>query len=82
MENGIKFDIGWKRKARENFILGAQRLLGIVRNTYHKIRHLRSATTHFTAYNTTENLKDYEIKAEQMKAEAIGFLLKENLTIQ
>ncbi|MDH5459701.1 MAG: hypothetical protein OEW71_01525 [Candidatus Bathyarchaeota archaeon] len=80
MENRIKFEIGWKQKAKENFSLRTQRLFGIVRNVYCKIKHSGSAT-HFPAYRTAEMLKDYEIKAEQKKAEAIE-ILRRRLTIQ
>lgn len=73
MENRIKFEIDWKQKAKENFSLRTQRLFGIVRNVYCKIKHSGS-TTHFPAYKTAEMLKDYEIKVEQRKAEAVEFL--------
>ncbi|MDI6904083.1 MAG: hypothetical protein QMD13_01120 [Candidatus Bathyarchaeia archaeon] len=81
MENRIKFEIGWKQKTKENFSLRTQRLFGIVRNVYCKIKQSGSAT-HFPAYRTAEILKEYEIKAEQEKAKAIGFLLRTKLTIQ
>lgn len=73
MENRIKFEIDWKQKAKENFRLRTQRLFGIVRNVYCKIKNSGS-TTHFPAYKTAEMLKGYEIKVEQRKAEALEFL--------
>lgn len=79
MENRIEFEAGWKQKEKENSSLGIQKLFDAVRNVYCKINHLGS-TTHFPAYRTAEMLKDYKMKAEQQKAEALKFLLR-RLTI-
>jgi len=80
MENRIKFEMDWKQKAKENFSLRTQRLFGIVRNVYYKIKNSGSATP-VPAYRTAETLEDYKIKVEQKKAEAIE-ILRRKLTIQ
>jgi len=79
MENHIEFETGWKQKAKENFSLGTQKLFDAARNIYCKINHSGS-TTHLPACRTPEMLKDYKMKAEQQKAEAVKFLLR-RLTI-
>jgi len=78
MEKCKRCEISCKEKTRENSPPRTQRLLGIVRNVYHKIEY--PATTHSPAYKAAETLKEYRIKAEQKKAEA-EFLLRRRLTI-
>jgi hypothetical protein len=80
MENRIRLEIGWKQKARDNFTLRTQRLFGVVRNIFCKLNDSESAT-HFPAYQTAKMRKTHESKAEQEKAEAIGFLHTRTLTI-
>jgi hypothetical protein len=80
MENRIKFEIGWKQKAKDNLTLRTQRLFGVIRNSYCKVNHSRSET-HFLAYETAKLLKKHESKVDQQKAEATAFLRIRTLTI-
>ncbi|MDH5770837.1 MAG: hypothetical protein OEZ25_06090 [Candidatus Bathyarchaeota archaeon] len=80
MENRIKFEIGWKQKAKDSLTLRTQRLFGVIRNIYCKLNHSKSAT-HFPAHETAKMLKNHESKVAQQKAEAIEFLHRRTLTI-
>lgn len=75
MENRIKFEPCWKQKAKKSVTLRTQRLFSIVRSAYLKIQNSGSGTR-FPAYGTAEAVKDYEIKVEQKKVEAIHFLYR------
>lgn len=82
MENSKKFGIDdWKQKRKDNSSLGAQRLLGIVRSLYCKIKHLAVASR-FSACKTGEMIKGYEAYVEQNKAKATTFVLRRQLAIQ
>ena len=82
MENRKKFGIDdWKQKKKEASNLRAERLLGIVRSLYCKIKHLALAPQ-FSACKTAEIIKGYEAYVEQNKAKATTFVLKRQLAIQ
>jgi hypothetical protein len=80
MENRVKFEIGWKQKAKDNLTLNTQRLFGVIRNIYGKLNHSKSAT-HSPVYETAKMLKNHESKFAQQKAEATAFLHRRTLTI-
>jgi len=79
MENPIKGELGRKKKAKGNFSLKTQRLFGIVKNIYVKVKDSRS-TINSPAYKTIGTSTEYKTKMEQKKAEAI-VLLRRQLTI-
>lgn len=80
MENRIRFEIGWKQKAKDSLTLGTQRLFSVIRNIYCRLNHSKSET-HFPVCETAKMLKNHELKVAQKKAEAIAFLRRRTLTI-
>lgn len=82
MENRKKFGIDdWKQKRKNNSSLGAQRLFGVVRDLYCKIKYLALASR-FSACKKAEMTKGYEAYVEQNKAKATTFVLRRRLAIQ
>ena len=79
MEDPIKVELGRKQKIKGNFSLKTQRLFGIVKNIYVKVKDSRSMIN-LSAYKTIGTLAEYKTKVEQKKAEAI-VLLKRQLAI-
>ena len=80
MKDSIKVELDRKQKTKENFSSRTRKLFGIAKNIHSKTKNL-DPTTDFPAYEATETLKEYKIKADQNKAEAITFLRRQ-LTIQ
>jgi hypothetical protein len=80
MKESIKVELGQKEKIKESFSSRTQKLFGITKNIYHKTKN-SNLTIDLPAYKATETLKEYEIKVDQKKAEAITFL-KRQLTTQ
>jgi hypothetical protein len=79
MENPIKGELGRKQKVKGNFSLKTQRLFGIVKKIYVKVKDSRS-TINSPVYETIGTSTEYKTKVEQRKAEAI-VLLRRQLTI-
>jgi hypothetical protein len=79
MEDSIKGELRRKQKVKENFSSKTQRLFGIVKNIYVKVKDSGS-TINSPAYKTIGTLTEYKTKVEQNKAEAI-VLLRRQLAI-
>jgi len=80
MKDSIKVELDRKQKTKENFSSRTRKLFGIAKSIHSKTENL-DPTIDFPAYKATETLKEYEIKVDQKKAEAIIFLRRQ-LTIQ
>jgi hypothetical protein len=76
MEDPIKVELGRKQKVKGNFSLKTQRLFGIVKNIYVKVKDSRS-TINSPTYKTIGTLTEYKTKVEQKKAEAIMTLRRQ-----
>ena len=79
MEESIKVELGRKQKVKGNFSSRIQRLFGIVKNIYVKVKDSGS-TINSSSYKPIETLTEYKTKLEQKKAEAI-VLLRRQLAI-
>jgi hypothetical protein len=73
MSDSIKVELDRKQKAKENFSSRTRKLFGIAKGIHSKTKNSES-TIDFPAYEATETLKEYKIKADQNRAEAIMFL--------
>lgn len=74
MENWINHDQDLaKHEKREKLNLGAQKLLGIIRDVYRKINRSKPATV-FPTHETIKTLKHYQMESERRKSEAFAHL--------
>jgi hypothetical protein len=80
MKDSTKVELDRKQKTKENFSSRTRKLFGIAKSIHSKTKNSDS-TIDFPAYKTTKTLEEYEIKADQNKAEAIIFLRRQ-LAIQ
>ena len=76
MEDSIKVELDRKQKVKGNFNLKTQRLFGIVKNIYARVKDSRLAINS-PAYKTIGTLTGYETNVEQKKAEVIVLLRKQ-----
>jgi hypothetical protein len=80
MKNSIKVELDQKQETKENDSSRTRKLFGIATSVHPKTKN-SSTTNDFLAFEATEALKKYKIKADQNKAEAI-ILLRSQLTIR
>jgi hypothetical protein len=80
MKDPIKIELNRKQKTKETFSSRTRKLFGIVKGIHSKTENL-GPTIDFPTYEATEMLKEYKIKADQNKTEAIT-LLRRQLTIR
>ena len=73
MEDSIKVELDRKQKVKGNFTLKTQKLFGIVKSIYVRVKDSR-LTINSPAYETIGTLTDYETNVKQKKAEAIVLL--------
>jgi hypothetical protein len=76
MKDLIKVELNRKQKTKESFSSRTRKLFGIAKSIHSKTKN-SDPTIDFPAYKATETLKEYEIKADQNKAEAIAFLRRQ-----
>jgi len=76
MKDSIKVELDQKQKTKENLSSRTRELFGIAKSIHSKTKN-SDPTIDFPAYKVTETLKEYEIKANQKKAEAIIFLRRQ-----
>ena len=81
VKNQLKFEINWKQKAKENVTLKMQQLFGVIRDIYHRIRGSESPS-YISAAGATEMTENYQLKAEQEKAEILESLSRRDQTLQ
>jgi hypothetical protein len=80
MKDSIKVELDRKQKTKESFSSRTRKLFDIAKGIHFKTKNL-DPTIDFPAYEATETLKEYRIKADQNRAEAIIFLRRQ-LTIR
>jgi len=76
MKDLIKVELNRKQKTKESFSSRTRKLFGIAKSIHSKTKN-SDPTIDFPAYKATETLKEYEIKADRNKAEAIAFLRRQ-----
>ncbi len=73
MKDSIKVELDRKQETKENVSSRTRKLFGIATSVHSKTKN-SSTTNDFRAFEATKALKEYKIKADQNKAEAITFL--------
>ena len=76
MKDSIKVELGRKQKTKETPSSRTRKLFGIAKGIRSKTKN-PDPTIDFSAYEATETLKKYKIKADQNKAEAVTFLRRQ-----
>lgn len=76
MKDSIKVELNQKQKTKESFSSRTRKLFGIAKSIHSKTKN-SDPTIDFPAYKATETLKEYEMKADRNKAEAIAFLRRQ-----
>ena len=76
MENSIKVELDRKQKVKGNFTLKTQRLFGIVKSIYGRVKDSR-LTINSPEYKTIGTLTGYGTNVEQKKVEAIVLLRRQ-----
>ena len=73
MKDSIKGELDRKQRTKENLSSRTRKLFGIAKSIHSKAKN-SDPTIDFPAYEAIETLKEYKIKADQDKAEAITYL--------
>lgn len=76
MKESIKVELDRKQKTKENVSSRTQKLFDIAKGIHPKTENSDLAID-FSAYKTTETLKEYKIKVDQSKTEAIIFVRRQ-----
>jgi hypothetical protein len=76
MKDSIKVELDQKQKTKETLSSRTRKLFGIVKGIHSKTEN-SDPTIDFLAYKATEMLKEYRIRADKNKAEAITFLRRQ-----
>ena len=76
MKDSIKVELDRKQKTKENSSSRTRKLFGIAKGIHSKTKN-SGTTIDFPAYEATETLKEYKIKVDQNRAEAITFLRRQ-----
>jgi len=79
MKESVKVELDQKQKTKENVSSRTQKLFDVAKGIHPKIENSDLAID-FPAYEAAEVLKEYKIKADQSKTEAIKFVRRQMVT--